>query len=242
MRNSKPYILSIAGFDPSAGAGVLADIKTMEMLGCYGMSAITSNTIQVEDQFDAVYWVDLETLKAQIELLIKRYQFKVIKIGLIQFSSMKEVLALIKAYLPNTMIVWDPILSASAGFDFNQHKDVKFLDDIDWVTPNWEEVNSFGNGAPEEIAKLISSRTKVFLKGGHSKCLGKDLLFINGKKYVLNPRPGNYSNKHGSGCVLSSALACFLARDFSDVKAAFRSKRYIEKMLSSNNSKLAYHR
>lgn len=242
MRYIKPNILSIAGFDPSAGAGVLADIKTMEMLGSYGMAAITSNTIQVEDRFEAVHWVELEILKGQIELLINRYQFEVIKIGLIQFSSLKEILTLIRTTLPESTIIWDPILSASAGFAFNQRVDLKILDDVDWITPNWEEIKAFGTGTSEEIAKLISNRTKVYLKGGHSAELGKDLLFLREKEFVLNPRSGDYSDKHGTGCILSSALASFLAKDFSDLKSAFRAKRYIEKVLSSNNSKLAYHR
>ena len=101
---------------------------------------------------------------------------------------------------------------------------------------------AFGSNDPVEIAKRISEKTNVYLKGGHSKELGKDFLFTaKGQQYALNPKEGKFTEKHGSGCVLSTSIACFVAREFPLLKSCYKAKRNIEKALSSNSTKLAYH-
>lgn len=242
MIKSRPNILSIAGFDPTGGAGVLSDIKTIENLKCYGQAVITSNTIQSADKFESVNWIDFDLVKKQLRLLLEEVELAAVKIGLIPFIWLDEVLTMIRQFQKEVVIIWDPILSASAGFDFNQKIELSVLDSIDWITPNYNEILAFGEGSQLDIAKNLSSQSKVYLKGGHSDELGKDQLFLGDNNFVLNPHEGNYSEKHGSGCVLSSALACYVARGFSDLKAAYRAKRYIESILSSNNTKLAYHK
>lgn len=238
----RPEILVIGGFDPSAGAGVLADVKTAEKLKCYAFAVQTSNTIQSHDEFQSVNWVEEAIFQNQLDLMLKNYDFKAVKIGLIPFSWMATTLDKIRTKFPKIFIVWDPILSASAGFDFNQENDIGFIEQIDLMTPNWNEIKFFGTDAPKEIAKIIADKVFVYLKGGHSQDLGKDYLFVGKEKsFALNPHQGNYSEKHGSGCVLSTAMASFIAREYPLLKSCFKSKRYIERLLSSNDTKLAYH-
>jgi hydroxymethylpyrimidine/phosphomethylpyrimidine kinase len=237
----RPEILVIGGFDPTGGAGVLADVKTAEKLKCYAFAVQTSNTIQSHDEFNSVNWVEESIFFTQLDLMLVNYDFKSVKIGLIPFAWMTKTLEKIRMKFPKIFIVWDPILSASAGFDFSQDKNIDFLNKIDLVTPNWNEIKFFGENEPKVIAEEMSKQVSVYLKGGHSKELGKDYLFVNDKSFVLNPHEGKFSEKHGSGCVLSTAMASFVAREFPLLKSCYKSKRYIERILSSNDTKLAYH-
>ena len=95
MKSNRPYCLSIAGFDPTAGAGVLADIKTFETLDVYGMGIITSNTLQTDTLFIHVDWIDIETIKKQLKTLLNTYDFKTMKIGLIKdFNTLFQIITL----------------------------------------------------------------------------------------------------------------------------------------------------
>lgn len=242
----RPLVLSIAGFDPTGGAGVLADIKAFEQNKVQGMAVITGNTIQSEDTFLEVDWVDESFVEKQLDLLIEQYQFKYIKIGLIpNLDFLKHLLS--KPKVKAAKIIWDPILKASSGYDFKHHleqlKDV--LPSIYLITPNWDEVKVLSNNSDAQLgAELLAKQTNVYLKGGHSdKQIGKDYLYTtNGKVYPFNPM-GNYPTpKHGSGCVLSSSLAANFAREFPVIKACLRAKKYTTEFLESDKGLLGSHK
>lgn len=258
----RPYILTIAGFDPSNGAGLTADIKTIEALKGYGLSACTANTIQNDVELMACQWIDFEIIKNQIELLFDRFTIDYVKIGIVQ--NWKVLNAIIDVLLEKNdaiKIVLDPVLKSSSDFDFhpsnknlrdsdlgqdgigNQFEEV--LKKIYLLTPNYQEIEKlYTNKTIEETIIHIGSITNLFLKGGHRKeAVGKDELFTtSGKRFTFNPKRQNISEKHGSGCVLSSAITTYLALEFSLVKACYRGKKYTEKVLSSNSSLLGYHR
>jgi len=243
--NKRPKILTIAGFDPSGGAGVLADIKTFEAHRCMGFAVITANTIQNESEFIAPNWISEEEIFAQLNILLKQHQFEYVKIGLIpSLDFLKEVINQLSIY--NCQLVWDPILSASAGFDFkhdlSELKEV--LKQVYLITPNWNEIKQLsGNKEALKGAEELSKLTNVYLKGGHSKEVGKDYLFFDDKVYPLNPKNKKpMFEKHGSGCVFSSALTANLLKGYPIIKVCLRSKRYIEKYLNSTNELLGYHR
>ena len=84
--SKRPYILSIAGFDPSNGAGFVADVKTFEALKCYGLSVCTANTIQNDVEFTNCYWTPIDIIKKQIEILFNRFKIDVVKICLLYTS------------------------------------------------------------------------------------------------------------------------------------------------------------
>jgi len=243
------YILTIAGFDPSGGAGLLADIKTFEQNKCIGMAVQTANTIQTEDEFLSVNWIDETIVIKQLETLLSKYKFNYIKIGLIpNLEFLKKAITICKTKNPNSKIIWDPILSASSGFDFNHDLNEleTILKDIFLITPNWDEIKALSNTDNEiEGAKQLSKHTKVFLKGGHNEeNIGKDYLFENKIQKAFNPKKTvkPMHPKHGSGCVLSSAITANLQQGYPLQKTILKSKRYIEGFLSSNKTLIGRHR
>ncbi len=250
MKN-RPNVISIAGFDPSSGAGLTADIKTFEALKCYGLSICTANTVQNDTEFKACYWNDIEVIKSQISILFSRFKIDFVKIGIIQnWSILNEIINFLLEQNRSIKIVLDPVLKSSSSFDFhNASKNIEvfnqILEKIHLLTPNFIEIEKlYNNKNIEETITYITSKTNLFLKGGHREDhIGVDqLCTMDGKQYVLNPKMKNISEKHGSGCILSSAIAAQLALGFPLLKACYRGKRYTEKVLSSNNSLLGYHR
>jgi hydroxymethylpyrimidine/phosphomethylpyrimidine kinase len=113
------------------------------------------------------------------------------------------------------------------------------------LTPNIPEALQItGKTEALDAARLLASYTRIYLKGGHhEKTPGKDYLLHNRKIYPLNPKNKQPAfPKHGSGCVLASALAANIAKGYPLLKACLRSKRYTEKILTSNTSLLGYHK
>ncbi len=243
MKN-RPNILSVAGFDPSGGAGVLADIKTFEQNKCQGFAVQTANTIQNADEFISCNWVNKSVIFQQIDILLKKHRFDFVKVGLIENIEFLEELCQIDG-IKELNIIWDPVLSASAGFDFDHKLDrlKNVLPQLHLVTPNWNEIKILGGNENALAAAVdLSQLTKVYLKGGHNDAdKGKDYLFEKGEKVSFNPKNGSYFEKHGSGCIFSSVLTSNLALGYPMNKAILRSKRYIEGYLSSNESKLGIH-
>ncbi len=245
----RPYILSIAGFDPSGGAGLVADCKTFEALKCQGLSVCTANTIQTDTDFFDCVWTDDALLKKQLEVLLNRFSIKVIKIGIIKnWTLLNEVLNTILSFDSTIKVVLDPVLTSSTNFnfqtDFNEVVFNEVLSKIYLLTPNYNEIQQlFPEKEITETMKHISSKTNLFLKGGHNEAeKGKDYLYTsNGKVHPINPKYEVFP-KHGSGCVLSSAIAGQLALGFSLLKSCFRGKRFTEKYLASSSGLLGNYR
>jgi hydroxymethylpyrimidine/phosphomethylpyrimidine kinase len=247
------YTLTIAGFDPSGGAGILADIKSFEHFKCIGMAVQTANTIQTENDFLSVNWIDEKHILNQLETLLKLYKFKYVKIGLIKdLSILNRVVDMCLFYNPKVKIIWDTVLSSSTGFNFNLPTEglIDILKKIYLITPNWQEINTLSSiNQSFNSAEFLAQYTKVYLKGGHNyKQLGKDYLFeqkegkITQKSFNPKPTVKPITPKHGSGCVFSSALTANLAKGFTLQKSILKSKRYIEHYLSSNNTLLGTHK
>lgn len=246
--NQRPNILTIAGYDPCGGAGVLADIKTVEYHQCMGMGVLTANTIQTEDTFVAVGWVEEKQIVTQLENLLTKYQFGAVKVGIVEsFERLQTIINKVREYQPSVFIVWDTVLSASSGFDFvndiNQKELINLLKSIDLITPNTNEVLKLtGNGDVYQGAKELSLHTTILLKGGHRMDkIGVDTLFYNGIEIDFLPTNTQVFPKHGSGCMLSSAIASNVALGNTIDLVCEKSKRFIEKQLLSNHSLLAYY-
>ncbi len=247
---SRPHILTIAGFDPSNGAGLTADIKTFEALKCYGLAVCTANTIQNDIAFKTCHWMDVEMIKEQIDVLFERFEISFVKIGIVKnWKVLHDIVDFLLEKNNKIKIIVDPILRSSSNFDFHNSSIPRefdqILDKIYLLTPNYIEIEQlYVDKTIQETIKYISSKANLLLKGGHKQeSLGRDELFTkNGKQYTFNPKGQNHSEKHGSGCVLSSAITAYLALGFPLLKACFRGKRYTEKVLSSNNGLLGYHK
>src|ERR1041384_3366717 len=120
MEQQRPYVLSLAGLDPSGGAGILADIKTFEMQQVYGLGVCTAITVQTATQFLDVHWVPVDQIIAQLEPLLSSYQPQYCKIGLTEHVGiLKQVLEYLHHQVPGIKVILDPVLSASAGYTFH---------------------------------------------------------------------------------------------------------------------------
>ncbi|WP_271406520.1 hydroxymethylpyrimidine/phosphomethylpyrimidine kinase [Tenacibaculum soleae] len=247
--NKNNYILTIAGLDPSSGAGITSDIKTFEAHGLYGLSVCTAVTIQNDIDFKDCVWIDKTVIISQIKTLFERFSISVVKIGIIEsWDVLLDVTQILKRLNPKIKIVLDPILKASAGFDFHTNQNLEVLEQVlencDFITPNYNEIKAlFPDKNIEETIEFVSSKTNLYLKGGHRKDKkGWDEVYYN-KIVQLNISPiaNKVSEKHGSGCVLSSALTANLALEFSLEDACKNTKRYTEQFLNSNNSLLGVH-
>ncbi len=238
MPKVRPYCLTIAGFDPSGGAGVLADCKTFEQNKVQGLAVITANTLQTEDSFKRVDWITDEIILEQLNILIDRYKIQYIKIGLISSSELLEkIIHVLNEKCNKPTIVWDPILSASAGGEFDLNRFLNFVKSLASsnliITPNIPEYESLG---------LSKSSNTIYIKGGHAEKIGHDVLHFEGKKFPFAPHVQTDISKHGTGCIFSSALLANLALEYPMIKACLRAKRYVEKRIISNTSLLAYHK
>jgi hydroxymethylpyrimidine/phosphomethylpyrimidine kinase len=163
------------------------------------------------------------------------------------FKLLEELLELLHAYNKEIRVVWDPVLRASAGFDFHKKiprkQLIHILGNIDLVTPNWDEVSALsGNADAVKGAQEIAEHCHVYLKGGHSvETPATDMLWINKRLDILHPTAITELDKHGTGCVLSAALLAYLALGHSWHKSCVLAKAYTYRFLVSNESKLGYH-
>ncbi len=248
--NQKNYILTIAGLDPSSGAGITSDIKTFEAHDLYGLSVCTAVTVQNDVEFTNCVWIEKDIILEQIEMLFKRFSISSVKIGIIQsWEILLEVIQTLKKLNPVIKIVLDPILKASAGFTFHTIQDLdtfeKVLQNCSFITPNYDEIKAlFPDKTIEETIEFISEKTNIYLKGGHrTDKKGWDEVYYS-KIVKLNIPPITTKpifEKHGSGCVLSSALAANLSKEIPLEDACRNTKLYTEQFLSSNESLLGTH-
>ena len=250
MSQSRPYVLAIAGFDPSAGAGVLADVKTFEQHQVYGFAINTGNTIQTEMEFFEMQWTDLDFVQKSIDKLFVNYNIKAVKIGIVpSLEYLKEIVFSIKRISPETKIVWDTILKSTTEFRFLNIESQTILNEIlkkiDLITPNYNEILKLTSNEIDinSIAINLSKYCPVLLKGGHNpEEIGVDHLYLKNRFFSLAPNTNiEIIGKHGSGCVLSSAITSNLALNQDLITACINAKNYIENYLQSNLTKLGYH-
>ncbi|WP_053405099.1 hydroxymethylpyrimidine/phosphomethylpyrimidine kinase [Persicobacter sp. CCB-QB2] len=243
MNEPRPVVLSIAGYDPSGGAGILADAKTFEQLECLGLTAMTCWTVQNGHQFQSAHWLTVEEVKSQIDAVIAGQEIQFVKIGLVKsWPFLWEIILHLKEVLPTARLILDPILSASAGFEFHAEGadffQERILPHLFLLTPNQPEADKLG------LNFDIPLSTNILLKGGHASGadLGTDLLCLMlGDAVKLTSDKGKLPDKHGTGCILSAAITANLAKGHSLEKACQLAKQYLEQCMESNPGILAYH-
>lgn len=248
MSANRPFVLTIAGLDPSGGAGILADIKTFEQHKVTGFAIATANTIQTENKFHDIEWIDLAFVIKSIETLFASYKIETVKIGIVpSIEYLSEIVSAIKLQSPATQIIWDPVLKSTTKFEFMVIEDYshlhKILSKIDLITPNYNEIEILFPGFISKNFGLQNGiSSAVLLKGGHNEsAIGTDRLFLKNEVLDLLPTHQKCFEKHGSGCVLSSAIASNLALNQTISEACINAKIYIEKYLSSTPTLIGYH-
>jgi len=245
----RPNVLSIAGFDPSAGAGILADIKTFETHKVYGFGVCSALTFQNDLEFEKIEWIPVSKIIDQITVLEKRLSFNFIKIGIIENP---DVLLEVVERLRNKKIIWDPILRATAGYVFHDHLQVDklmaVLHGVFLVTPNKPEsdfINSYLNiTTTEGLRALIKEQhfASFYIKGGHAENQeAEDLLLDQNTITKIKKNRLSGFHKHGTGCVLSAAITANLAKGNDLRSSCKKAKDYIHQFIKSNHTNLGYH-
>lgn len=242
----KPYVLSIAGLDPTAGAGILADVKTFAATGAYGFAVATCLTAQTEDTCESVQWLSMKEIKTQLKPLLENYPISIAKIGAVKDLSMvTDIIDFATSIQPDMKFILDPILSTSSGKEFMRlNADVKtLLSKVYLITPNYPEMQMLAdNQNALEGAMILSMYTNVFLKGGHSNEEALvDRLFTQAVMTEFPKERNAIIKKHGSGCVLSSAIVSFLAQGDSLAEAGEKAAQYMCGFFSSTETKLGLH-
>ncbi|MEW6437469.1 MAG: bifunctional hydroxymethylpyrimidine kinase/phosphomethylpyrimidine kinase [Pseudomonadota bacterium] len=235
-------VLTIAGFDPSGGAGVLADIKTFAALRCYGVAAISALTAQNTQGVRALMPVAPDFLAAQIDALFADVEIAAVKIGMLGTRANIETVAQKLALYKPAAIVLDPVMRASSG-DALATEDladalVRHLAPLaTLVTPNLAEAAQLARAAgPDSIdamralgAKLGQAGFKaVLVKGGHlDGANAADVLYDQGSFRIFAAPRVATKNAHGTGCTLSSAIAAGLANGRPLPDAIEAAKAYV---------------
>jgi hydroxymethylpyrimidine/phosphomethylpyrimidine kinase len=243
MQTERPFVMSIAGFDPSGGAGLLADSKTFEQLKVQGLGVCTTMTLQTESKFFNLQWQPIEGILSAIDVLMKSYHVEIVKIGVVKNAEfLTKIVEKIKSMNDAAKIVWDPVLKSTSEFSFFDLSTIlqleNVLNQIDLITPNYNEYKVL------QEAHLFENSCSVLIKGGHREDkIGTDILVDDGTEISIesNDKTSVYYPKHGSGCVLSSAIASYLAKGENLETACRNGKLYIEKFLTSNPTLLGFH-
>jgi hydroxymethylpyrimidine/phosphomethylpyrimidine kinase len=222
-------VLSIAGSDPSGGAGIQADLKTFSARGTYGMAAITALTAQNTQGVRSVQLLPPAFVVQQIEAVFADIRVDAVKIGMIANGEIAEVLAdvLSETSIP---VVLDPVMIAKGGASLLDQKAVsvlvqRLLPKATLITPNLPEAAALlGENEAADRAAMQAQAQKllglgaqaVLLKGGHLPGEDSPDVLVSGAGTVwFEGRRINTANTHGTGCSLSSAIAAELAKGLS---------------------------
>lgn len=241
----RPYVMSIAGFDPSGGAGLLSDSKTFEQSKVMGLGVCTALTLQTASKCLSLEWRPIDEVTEAIQVLMENYPVSAVKIGIVKDAEfLGKIIEAVKAGNPEAKIVWDPVLKSTSEFTFFDLETLSQLkavvNQLSLITPNYNEYSVLkeNNLLPD------THQCSLLIKGGHREDhLGTDILVEKETEIVLQSNGHNkdYFPKHGSGCVLSSAITAELAKGKSMETACKQGKLYIEKFLKSNPSLLGTH-
>ena len=242
-------VLTIAGSDSSGGAGVQADLKTVTMLGCFGMSAITALTAQNTLGVQGICPVPAEFLKQQIAAVCEDIPPAAVKVGMVYDTP--QILAIAEAVaqyqLPHVVV--DPVMVATSGDPLLKQQAQQALTEqlfplAELLTPNLPEAEQLTGTSitsppqMEQAARQLSEtyHTAVLLKGGHSVGSCNDLLYAAGTATWFSGQRTDTPNTHGTGCTLSSAIASFLAQGASLEESVRRGKAYISGAIAAGLS------
>lgn len=245
--------LTIAGLDPSGGAGIVADIKTFTAFGCFAASAVTSITFQnTTGVFGAVHQT-AETVRGQVEPIIEDFEVSALKTGMLPTREIiEEVARLVQTYKLKNFVV-DPVVRSTSGFDLIDDEALKVLIEklfplADVVTPNLPEAERItklkieNEKDIENAAKIMQSfgAKNVLIKGGHffegerrkakgesKNRLAKDFLFEGDEFKTLEAEYIETNATHGTGCTLASAIAANLALGKSLIEAVETAKKFV---------------
>ena len=255
MAEKPPVVLTIAGFDPSSGAGVTADIKTIAAHACYGVACITAMTVQSTAAVRRVEAIDPTLVSETLEELAEDLEIAAIRIGMLGSGKVVRAVADFlsakpagrsgsragKARLPN--VVLDPILKSSSGADLLDAAGAKLMIErliplSDVVTPNVDEAAAITGVKVEELDEMKAACAKlhelgapaVVITGGHLE-KAMDLLSYSTERgieqEIFKAERQRSNSTHGTGCAFATAMACHLALGRGLAEATLLAKTYV---------------
>jgi hydroxymethylpyrimidine/phosphomethylpyrimidine kinase len=241
-----PILLTIAGFDPSCGAGMAADLKTFAAYGCYGIAAITSVTIQNTQGVEALHHTPSAELREQLEVLAKDCDIAAVKIGMLGNRANSAVVA---EFLDNhkfAHVVHDPVMRSSSDSELLDAAGVKYLvtellKRSSVITPNIPEAEVLTGLTIKDVADMEAAARKlaemgahaVIVKGGHLE-RAIDVVFDGRELHPLSGDKVKLENTHGTGCTFASAITAQLAMGRSLLEAATLAKAYVVKAIEKS--------
>jgi len=241
-----PILLTIAGFDPSCGAGTMADLKTFAAHGCYGVAAITSMTVQNTQGVEAVHNTPSAELREQLEVLVKDCEIAAVKIGMLGNRGNAVVVGEFLDSHKFAHVVHDPVMKSSSGTELLDAGGVKYvatelLKRSSVITPNVPEAalltgTEIKDVAAMEVAarKIVEMGAKaVIVKGGHMD-RAVDVIFDGNELVQLGGDRVKTDQTHGTGCTFASALAAQLAAGRGLAEAATLAKAYVTKAIEKS--------
>jgi len=244
----RPIVLSIAGYDPSSGAGITADIKTITALGCYGVSCITALTVQSTRGVSRVDPVEGRIITETLEELATDLNISAVKIGMLgSAEGARAVAAFLKRHQPRCVVL-DPVLKSSSGADLISKDGFEILKKrllvlANVITPNLQEAAVLAEmevNSPEQMTAAAHRLQRmgvqnVVITGGHLN-VPLDLVATRERPFtILEGEKIRSSSTHGTGCAFSTSLACNLAKGKSLLSAVRTAKRYVESALQKPN-------
>jgi hydroxymethylpyrimidine/phosphomethylpyrimidine kinase len=238
-------VLSIAGFDPSSGAGITADLKTIAAHGLYGICCITALTVQSTQGVAETHPVAPKTVRRTLEVLLDDFRPQAVKIGMLANQGISQVVVSVLEEAETVNVVLDPILKASSGAMLLDNAGIRFLRErllslADVITPNLQEAEQL-TGAPVRTLPEMRAAARelhrlgarnVVITGGHLD-QPTDLLSV-GAEEEPQEFPGNHittDSTHGTGCAFASAIACNLALGRPMAESVRSAKEYVSQAL-----------
>lgn len=239
-----PNLLTIAGSDPSGGAGIQADLKTFAALGAYGMAAMTALTAQNTRGVRGVHMVPPDFLKSQLEAVFEDISVDAVKIGMAGTTESIGVIADVLERFKPPVIVLDPVMIAQSGDrllgdDALSALQTRLIPLATVLTPNIPEAQVLAGmdaDDPETLVRALSHLgPDVLVKGGHAQGkMAEDVLWHEGRVHHFSAPRLDTKNNHGTGCTLSSAIAVFLARELELPEAVQAAKAYLTGALEAS--------
>lgn len=239
--------LSIAGSDPSGGAGIQADLKTMTANGVYAMGAITSLTAQNTLGVRSIYPVPPSFLREELKSVFEDIFPQAVKIGM---TGSKETILTIDSILKEfgaKNVVVDPVMVSSSGKRLLEEEALPALKSLflraELITPNlpeaevlWGKIRSKEDAERAAKSLFEGFGASVLIKGGHRAEDADDLLYIKGRTIWLKGERIETQNTHGTGCALSSAIAANLAKGYDLLSSVERGKAFVRGAMKTNLS------
>jgi hydroxymethylpyrimidine/phosphomethylpyrimidine kinase len=238
-----PILLTIAGFDPSCGAGTVADLKTFAAHGCYGVAAITALTVQNTQSVADVQNTPSATLRAQLEALANDCDIAAVKIGMLGNRGNAAVVAEFLDAHKFAHVVHDPVMKSSSGTELLDAAGIKYvvtelLKRSSVITPNVPEAEILTGLTIKDVADMEAAARKIVEMGAHAAIVkgghmdrAVDVLFDGNEIFALAGDKNREDTLHGTGCTFASAIAAQLAAGRGLVEAAMLAKAYVTKAI-----------